>query len=204
MFEITVSKNMKNEIYRKAIHISSLWMPLFIYLAPQEWTLFLFGGGFILNTMIEYANYRRYKWASKSFGRLFFRTLRAKETVRDKFRPTGSMYVLAAAFLCSLLFSKPIAAISLTVMLTADAAAALIGKFYGKRKIYKKKTLEGTTAFFACALLINMLFNPLSTFTYAGVLACLAATFSELFEDKIKIDDNLSVPLLSGLILTIL
>lgn len=90
--------SLKQELYRKAIHLSSLWMPLFIYLAPKAWALFLFGTAFALNVIIEYANYRRQKWARKTFGRLFFRTLRAKETIRNRFRPSGSMYVLSAAF----------------------------------------------------------------------------------------------------------
>ena len=49
-----------------------------------------------------------------------------------------------------------------------------------------------------------MLYEPLFHFTYAGVIACLAATAAEVYEDKIEIDDNLSIPLFIGIILTLL
>ena len=64
--------------------------------------------------------------------------------------------------------------------------------------------MEGTAAFFLSALFINMLYEPVFHFTYAGVLACLAATAAEMYEDKLEIDDNLSIPLFIGTILTIL
>ena len=40
--------------------------------------------------------------------------------------------------------------------------------------------------------------------TYASILAAAVATLAEMFEDKIEIDDNLSVPLFVGIILTLL
>ena len=114
------------------------------------------------------------------------------------------MYVLAAAIICTLLFSKPIAAIALTVMLISDTCAALFGKAFGTRNLYKGKSLEGTVAFFLSALFINMLYEPVFHFTYAGVIACTVATLAEMFEDKLEIDDNLSIPLFIGIILSIL
>ena len=197
-------QNLKPEIYRKAIHLSSLWMPLFIYFAPKCWSSALFGVLFVFNTLIEYANFRRQKWARHTFGRFFFKTLRTKETIRGKFHPSGAVYVLCAAFLCALCFSKLIAAISMTVMLISDSAAALIGKRFGTHKIYKQKSFEGTAAFFISALLINFAFIPLFSFGFSAFIACLAATLAELFEDKIKIDDNLSIPLICGALLTFL
>ena len=49
-----------------------------------------------------------------------------------------------------------------------------------------------------------MLFNPVYAVTYASILAAAVATLAEMFEDKIEIDDNLSVPLFVGIILTLL
>ena len=53
-------------------------------------------------------------------------------------------------------------------------------------------------------LVIMLLFNPLYPVTYASILAAAVATFAEMFEDKIEIDDNLSVPLFVGVILSLL
>lgn len=202
--KIRVDKSYKKEIYRKAIHLSSLWIPALIYYAHPGISIMLFSVLFVGDAALEYGNYRRWKWARRTFGSLFFKTLRNKETKRIYFQVSGSLYVLLAAIACTVLFSKPVAAIAMTVMLISDTMAALVGKACGTRKIYHNKSMEGTTAFFLSALLINMLYEPIFHFTYASVIACVAATAAEVFEDKIEIDDNLSIPLFVGIILTLL
>ncbi len=198
-----IDKSLKKEFYRKAIHLSSLWIPLVIYFAETSVSELLFAILLLLDLVIEYANYRRLPWARWLFARLFARTLREKETVRASFQATGSMYVLAAALMCTVLFSKPIAIISLTVMLISDTAAALFGKAYGTRKLYKNKSLEGTAAFFMSALFVNMICNSIYPFGVTSVFACLLATFAEMYEDKFGIDDNFSIPLSIGVVLTL-
>ncbi len=201
---INVDKSIKKEFQRKAVHLSSLWVPSAIYFVPEVLllpTLIIILCG---NIALEYANFKRYRWARKSFGALFFRMLREKETARQNFQFTGSVYVLASAILCMCLFSKAVAVIAMTVMLISDSAAALIGRTFGKIKIYKKKTLEGTLAFFISALVINLLFIPIYPFRLASLLACAAATAVEVYEDKIGIDDNLSIPLTFSTVISLI
>jgi cytidylyltransferase family len=199
-----LAKNLKKELYRKSIHLSSLWIPLFIYLVHPGVSIVFFSLLFAGNAIIEYGNYKKYPWARRTFGSLFFRMLRNKETTHGKFQVSGSLYVLLAAIACTLLFPQPVAVISLSVMLISDTSAALFGKAYGTRKLYKNKSLEGTVAFFLSALIVNMLCEPIYHFTYAGVIACAAASFAEMFEDKLEVDDNLSIPLVVGTVLVIL
>lgn len=201
---IQIDKSLKKEFYRKSIHLSSLWIPLVIYFMHPGFSVSLFALLLLGDIGLEYANYKRYPWARQIFGALFAKTLRNKETVHARFQATGSMYVLAAAILCTILFSRSVAVIALSVMLVSDTAAALFGKAYGSRKLYKNKSLEGTTAFFMSALLVNMVLSPIFPFNVASVIACLAATFAEMFEDKLDIDDNFSIPLVVGALLTFL
>lgn len=201
---IDVNKSFRQEVLRKSIHLSSLWIPALIYFAHPGISIIIFAILFLGDALLEYGNFKKWRWARRTFGILFCRTLRSKERVRTRFQVSGSMYVFAAAIICTLLFSKPIAAIALTVMLISDTCAALFGKAYGTRKLYKSKSLEGTVAFFISALIVNMLYNPIFHFTYAGVIACAVATIAEMFEDKIEIDDNLSIPLFVGITLSIL
>ena len=115
--------------------------------------------------VLEYGNFKRYPWARKSFGVLFFRTLRNKEMNREHFQFTGAIYVLCSALLCLCFFGKEVAAIALTVMLISDSFSALIGRSFGRIKINKNKTLEGSVAFFVSALAINLLFWPIYPFS---------------------------------------
>ncbi len=201
---IQIDKSLKKEFYRKGIHLSSLWIPLVIYFMHPGFCVSMFALLLLGDVALEYDNYKKYPWARQIFGALFAKTLRNKETVHARFQATGSMYVLAAAILCTILFSRPVAVIALSVMLVSDTAAALFGKAYGSRKLYKNKSLEGTTAFFMSALLVNMVLSPIFPFNVASVIACLAATFAEMFEDKLDIDDNFSIPLVVGALLTFL
>jgi len=201
---INVDKSIKKEFQRKAVHLSSLWVPSAIYFVPE---VLLFPTLFIIlcgNIALEYANFKRYRWARQSFGAIFFRLLREKETARQNFQFTGSVYILTSAILCMCLFSKEVTVIAMTVMLISDSAAALIGRTFGKHKIYKSKSLEGTMAFFVSALVINLLFIPIYPFRLASILACAAATAVEVYEDKIGIDDNLSIPLAFSAVISLL
>ena len=202
--QIDINKSFRRELFRKLIHLSSLWIPLTIYFIPEQIAIALFTIIFIGDGLLEYGNFKKWKWVRFIFGRFFSYTLRSKETTHKNFKVSGSMYVMAAAILCSILFSKIIAIISMTVMLVSDTCSALFGKAYGTRQIYPHKSLEGTTAFFVSALLINMLFHQLEPFSYANVIACVFATLAEVYEDKIGIDDNLSIPLAIGITLTLL
>jgi dolichol kinase len=195
-------KAFKKELFRKAIHLSSLWIPAAIYFMPKIVLIPILPIILIGNVILEYGNFKKYPWARKSFGVLFFRTLRNKETSCENFQFTGAIYVLLSALLCLCLFGKEVAAIALTLMLISDSAAALIGRSIGKIKIYKNKTLEGTLAFFFTAVIINLLFWPLYPFGWINVIACLVATLAEVYEDKIEIDDNLSVPIFFSVVLT--
>lgn len=202
--QLSNDKSFRKELMRKAIHLSSLWIPGAIYFMPKIVLVPILLVILIGNIILEYGNFKRYPWARKSFGVLFFRTLRNKETSREHFQFTGAIYVLVSALLCLCLFDKVVAAIALTVMLISDSAAALVGRSVGRIKIYKNKTLEGTLAFFGSAIAINLLFYPLHDFTWVSVVACLTATLAEVYEDKIEIDDNLSVPIFMSAVLSLL
>lgn len=202
--EARVPKDYRHEVYRKGIHLSSLWIPAVIYfggtLIASSIFLLLIAGELLL----EYGNYKKWRWARILFSLPLLPVLRNSERQHQHFTVTGGVYVLASSLLCTLLFSNIIAAISITVMLISDTLAALVGKAVGQRKIYRNKSLEGSVAFFVSALIIMMLFNPLHAFTYAGVIACFAAVFMELFEQWFELDDNFSVPLVIGIVLTLI
>ena len=201
---IDINKSFKKELYRKSIHLSSLWIPALIYFLHPGLSIIIFSTLFVGDALLEYGNYKKWPWARRSFGVLFFKTLRNKELKRNKFQVSGSLYVFLAAIACTFLFTKAIAVVSLTIMLISDTCAALFGKAYGTRRLRASKSLEGTVAFFLSALLIMVLYNPILPVTYASIIAALIATLTEMYEDKIEIDDNLSIPRFVGITLSIL
>ena len=195
-------KSIYKELKRKTIHISSLWIPLTLYFLHPSLSFTLFSTLFIGNVALEYGNYKKWPWARFLFGKIFVTTLRSHEISKTQLNHSGSLYVIASAMACSLLFSQTIGTIALTIMLISDSCAALIGKIYGSRKIRGKKTIEGTFAFLLSALIIMVIYNPIYPVSYASIIACICATLAELYEDKLEIDDNLSISLSVGVVLS--
>ena len=114
-------------------------------------------------------------------------------------RLTGATYVMVSSFFVLLFFDKYVCITSILIMSYSDTAAAIIGKMYGKTKIFKK-TLEGSLAFFITSLIIILVMIP-EVNLGLGLVAILAATIVESL--PISVDDNLSVPLIIALILSI-
>ncbi|MBS7095297.1 MAG: hypothetical protein KH081_08170 [Azospirillum sp.] len=201
---IDVNKSFKKELARKLIHLSSLWIPALIYFVQPSISIIVFSAIFVGDVILEYGNYKKWRWARRTFGLLFYRTLRNKELKRSQLQLSGGAYVMLAAIACTLLFPANVAVVALSIMLISDTCAALFGKAYGSRRLYKNKSIEGTAAFFVSALLIMVICNFILPVTYASILAAFIATFAEMYEDKIEIDDNLSIPLFVGAVLSLL
>ena len=200
---IDVNKSFKKELARKLIHLSSLWIPALIYFVQPSISIIVFSAIFVGDVILEYGNYKKWRWARRTFGLLFYRTLRNKELKRSQLQLSGGAYVMLAAIACTLLFPANVAVVALSIMLISDTCAALFGKAYSRR-LYKNKSIEGTAAFFVSALLIMVICNFILPVTYASILAAFVATFAEMYEDKIEIDDNLSIPLFVGAVLSLL
>jgi glycerol-3-phosphate acyltransferase PlsY len=111
----------------------------------------------------------------------------------------GSTYFLFSTILTILLFPKSIAIASLLILILADTSAALVGKGVGRVSIYGK-TLEGSLAFLLTSLLIVWIYPNLNRFS--GSLGSLGATVIEIL--PIKINDNLTIPLVAGAIMSFL
>jgi dolichol kinase len=120
---------------------------------------------------------------------------RPQET--KKFPGRGAFYLIAGSLLAIVLFEKNIALASILVLAFGDSLARLAGQF-GKTKnpLNRKKKLEGTLAGAIAGGAAGMFFvSPYIAFT--GSLAGMAAELID-FED-FQIDDNIIVPLVSGL-----
>ncbi len=196
----------RQEILRKLIHLSSLWMVVALYFLPKPASIGLF---FILcagTIFVEYGTYRNWPVFAPLYRKFFGKMLRAKETTPG-FHMSGAPYVLAAAFFVSLLFYKEVAMFALTVMLIGDTAAALVGRKWGFHKINRRtKSLEGSGVFFLSGLVVLGLYTAFFSWTvplfWGGMLGVFLATLAELYENRLHIDDNLSIPLICGICLS--
>ena len=182
----------KVEITRKIVHLATLVVPVGYLLTSEETVLLFLVPFFLCFLTVDLLRHFHCGLASLFRKYFFGRVLREEE------KPTlmGSTYFLFSTILTVLLFPKSIAIASLFILILADTAAALVGRGIGRISIFGK-TLEGSLAFFFSSLLIVWIYPNLNRFS--GGLAALGATVIEIL--PIKVNDNLTIPLVAGAIM---
>lgn len=201
------------EVFRKLLHGLALVLPAAIFYGPeilhaQPWLISLFLGFLLVVSLsIEAIRFR-----SSSFSRIFNYCFGSMLRSAESTKFTGATFVIGGSFLCSLIaiggkIPAASAFLGLSLFILGDAAAALVGKAIGRRRI-GEKTLEGALGCFALCLLLALgVFPYLPNFTLvwgnfhllqAVFLSALVAVL-ELFPfrvGKIVLNDNLYVPVI--------
>ena len=133
---------------------------------------------------------------SSSFGGFFFQVFAPLLRRHERNGAiTGATYYVVSAFLCILLFSKTLAIVCIFFTVLGDLAAALVGKMWGRTKLLGTKSLEGSAAcFVVCVVIALVKLHPV-----IGIIGALVATVVEML--PFPIDDNLTVPLVSGAVM---
>ena len=188
------------EVRRKLVHLSSLWMAAALLLLPRTFCVILFGVMTVLTVLVEYAYYRKVPVITPCYGFFFGKMLR--DYGEGKFHLSGGAPVLAAACVSALLFKTPYSALAMATMLLADTAAALIGRRFGKHRFPNGKSFEGCLAFFVTGALVMTIgffaFSYSPVVLAGGILGIVAATLLELFNCELHLDDNFTIPLAAG------
>jgi glycerol-3-phosphate acyltransferase PlsY len=114
-------------------------------------------------------------------------------------------YLLFGIFICFILFDRNIAFASLGFVSIADIFGKLVGTNFGKTRIFgrSEKTLEGSLAFLSVAIAISFFLwstglLPLHVVLIGAVMAAITEVIPT------QVDDNLTVSVISGTIMTLL
>jgi dolichol kinase len=120
---------------------------------------------------------------------------------------TGFPFYALGVAVTLVLFKEPIAVLAVLFLVFADPIASLVGVQFGKDKIFKNKSVQGSlAALFVCTfitLLYGQVYGVIGfRLIIFSVLAGIIGSASEIC--SFKIDDNLTIPILSGLGLSVL
>ncbi len=181
-----------HEVRRKMLHLLALAVPAGMALLGKP-VLFVLAPLALLALTADLLRVRA-AWFRRFIERFFGAMMRRSERppLGGPVSVNGATWVLVSATLLTLLFPIDIAAPALAVFMVGDAAAALVGRRWGRRRWPGgSRTVEGTLAFLAAGLL-TMAFMPSLPFG-VGAAGTAAAAVAEALPGPLN--DNLRVPL---------
>ena len=187
-----------SEFLRKLLHLSNLVIPFtyLFYFDSKVEALIILLPITSLAFLIEYLRINSIS-VKNIFDKYLFSMLRNHE---KSGKYTGATWVFISSTLSIGIFPKDIAIISLIYMSIGDTAAGLIGRKFGRIKIYNK-TLEGALAGFIVCLIVGLMIDLNLSKTVVAIGALSAAIIEFM---PISIDDNLRIPLFSGTVMYVM
>ncbi|MCJ7508304.1 MAG: dolichol kinase [candidate division Zixibacteria bacterium] len=187
-----------NELKRKAVHFFALSIPIGYYFIPKSISLLILIPITSISITLDIIRLRKLPGVNTLYlilGPILRR--------RERFNFAGSTYILFGSVMSILFFNKRIAIAAISFIILGDIASALVGKIFGRTKLGRKKTLEGSIAFLLVCFLVASIIHFVSGFPlWIGLIGAVVATLVENL--TVLVDDNVTVPLLSGLVMQLL
>lgn len=139
----------------------------------------------------------KYPELSEFFSKINNILYRAEE----QFEIASAMPYAASCLLIVFVFPKSIAIITVLFLALGDPLAAIVGIKYGKHKIGKNRSLEGSIAFFIisfliCFFVMKSLHASLAKVLIFSAIGGLIGAVSDFIETRL--DDNITIPLISA------
>jgi len=184
----------RRELARKAFHVSSASLPLLVWVAPRWLALAVLLPTAAVAVTVDWTRLR-YRGPRYLFLRYTRRMLRHHE--RRRF--AGATYMAVAYATAVVLFPKPIAVMAMLFNGFGDAAAALVGKRFGRHRTRWGKSWEGFAAGLAVNLAVGLGIGALSGGVLPAAAAAAGGTAAAVLEFlDLPIDDNVRVTLGGG------
>ena len=180
-------------IGRKLYHlIGGVGLLSLYYLMGRDRALTLYAVLFLLIVIFEIARFKL-----PAFNRVIFDKFASFIRENERHKPTGTTSYVLGVGLSLYVYSPEVATSAICFLAFGDVAATMVGERYGRTKI-GQKSLEGTVAFIAAALLSGMILSAIGVQLTTGVmvLGALVAAGVELL--ALPVNDNLAIPLVTG------
>ncbi len=186
-----------SELVRKGTHMGALIIPGGYYYLRLE-------RGEMLSIMIpitllmigiDIARLRQWKIWTGFLKKIISPLIRSHEIAGDF---TGATYILLSVCFTVALFDKMVAIAALAFIIVGDTFAALVGRRFGRHK-FGRKSVEGSAACLVGTLLVAWIVPgiPWEVKLFGAVVAAVVEAL------PLGIDDNTTVPILSGLFMTL-
>jgi dolichol kinase len=178
------------ELLRKLFHLSGLFIVVLYTLLLNYFSssvaILSITALLLLLLEIEYIRLEHKPKLATVFSALFRK--------HERNNIASSVFFVISCVICFAAFDYWIAVLAMFMTVFGDLFAAIIGKAFGKLRIWRKKTLVGTMSGLGANLLVGLLILPLSPIVFIP-MAFIASSVEMITN---KLDDNLTVPLFAG------
>lgn len=205
-FEQVLHKRSDLHILRKLWHISTGSICLFIFLRSGNPQLFWAHAIMVLAIVGFAADYLRKKY--RPLNLLILKIMGPLMRRSEREGTTGLPFYALGCSLALYFYDRDIAILAIMFLVFSDPISSFFGVLYGKDKLLPNKSLQGAVAgFFTCYLIC--LFYTMNTATIGthiltfSIISGIIGATSELIS-AFNVDDNLTIPVLSGLGMTLL
>lgn len=183
------SLSWKGELYRKGIHLTSLIIPAGFIILNTRAVLTCLMGSLLFFAIFDILRFFGTDSIKRFMGLNFGFLLRP----REKKSFSGATTIILAGLLVYTFYDVRVAAASMVIIVIGDAFAALIGRSFGRIRVFSK-TIEGTLAFIiSTAIAVQFIPGLGSRIAFIGVLVGAVVELLPL-----PIDDNITVPMVAG------
>lgn len=189
---VAAGGRVRSEAPRKAIHLIAISIPiglLYIPITPARRILMGIAAALLLVDLAKVHQPRLRSYFLRFFGHLIRR--------HERSEVTGSTYLVVSAVVVSYLFDVEVAAASLVFLIIGDTLAAIVGKAWGRTRIFDK-SLEGFLAGWISSFLVAWALVP-GLGPWPLLIASFVGAVVEIL--PIPVDDNFRIPLLTALVL---
>ncbi|MEE9553730.1 MAG: diacylglycerol/polyprenol kinase family protein [candidate division Zixibacteria bacterium] len=190
-----INISLKGEMLRKTTHIGALAIPIIYYVTNIKIIVALLIGALSISLFTDlirlYGSLRSRSLIQKFFGIMI--------RPHEKKNFTGATYILASSVITILIFDKMVAILAITYIVVGDTAGAIVGRLWGKIK-FRGKTLEGSASFFLSCCLIAFIVPGVDL--WIKISGAMVAAIVEAL--TVYIDDNVTVPLITGVVMQLL
>ncbi len=189
---------LEKELKRKAIHISGSLIPIFYIFAIWEVAVLIISICFLAALSLEWHRLK-YGW-QVSFARS-----------HEQLGISGALYFAFSALLAILFFQKEIAISTLLMLAIGDSISGIAGAAFEIKRIdaglkesrgRKRKPAGLFLTMLVICFSLGCVFLPFEVALIGATVAALADSLPlNLFEEAL--DDNLTIPILSGIAMTL-
>ena len=180
---------------RKLYRLAGFIIPLLYFFTNKSLVL-----NIIFIALIVFITLDVLRLLRSKFNHELFDKLKALLKPKEENTVSTTTLFLVSAILTLSFSQKEVAIISIIFFLVGDTVAEIFGKVYRDLKI-GRKSVEGSLACFSsCIIIGSLLINPLNISIFFVIKAAFFASLIELASQKI--DDNLTMPVGTALLLS--